>query len=81
MTWQVAAVRRGTARMMDSSQFLVSVDKRDRGTWYTGPGLKNAACYGRNGLEPFSASVTDMIGAMKSEIENHSQNYRQVCRL
>ncbi|KAG0740291.1 hypothetical protein G6F57_003753 [Rhizopus arrhizus] len=64
MTWQVAAVRRGTARMMDSSQFLISVDKRDRGTWYTGPGLKNAACYGRNGLEPFSASVTDMIGAM-----------------
>lgn len=75
MTWQVAAVRRGTARMMDSSQFLISVDKRDRGTWYTGPGLKNAACYGRNGLEPFSASVTDMIGAMVKRKKKSTIHY------
>ncbi|KAI9283307.1 hypothetical protein BY458DRAFT_428291 [Sporodiniella umbellata] len=40
------------------------LDKRDRGTWYTGQGLKNAACYGRNGRKPLSPSVNDMIGAM-----------------
>lgn len=50
--------------MMDSNQLLPSVNKRDRGTWYTGQGLKNAACYGRNGLAPFNPSVSDMIGAM-----------------
>lgn len=31
---------------------------------YTGADLKNAACYDRNGLDPFSASPHDFIGAM-----------------
>ncbi|KAI7879165.1 hypothetical protein K492DRAFT_131702, partial [Lichtheimia hyalospora FSU 10163] len=31
---------------------------------YTGEDLKNAACYGRDGLDPFHAKNTDMIGAM-----------------
>lgn len=53
--------KRGTARVMDMNKPL---DKRGRGTWYTGDGLKNAACYGRKGLRPWSASVRDMIGAM-----------------
>ncbi|CAO3661864.1 unnamed protein product [Rhizopus stolonifer] len=55
---QVYAVR-GKAGVLD-----MSLNKRDRGTWYTGYGLKNAACYGRNGLAPFHASTEDMIGAM-----------------
>ncbi|KAI8343267.1 RlpA-like double-psi beta-barrel-protein domain-containing protein-containing protein [Chlamydoabsidia padenii] len=35
-----------------------------RGTWYSGEDLKNAACYGREGLAPYSATVKSMIGAM-----------------
>jgi hypothetical protein len=66
---QVLAMKRGTARMMDSNQLLPSVNKRDRGTWYTGQGLKNAACYGRNGLAPFNPSVSDMIGAMVTNVK------------
>lgn len=31
---------------------------------YSGRDLKNAACYGRDGLDPFHATVDDMIGAM-----------------
>ncbi|KAI8884798.1 hypothetical protein K501DRAFT_131519, partial [Backusella circina FSU 941] len=31
---------------------------------YSGRDLKNAACYGINGLRPFNAKVQDMIGAM-----------------
>ncbi|KAI7903463.1 uncharacterized protein BX663DRAFT_506587 [Cokeromyces recurvatus] len=47
---------------MDSSNVL---DKRGgRGTWYSGTGLKHAACYGRKGLPEFSAKPHNMIGAM-----------------
>ncbi|KAI8060003.1 hypothetical protein BC940DRAFT_312937 [Gongronella butleri] len=55
-------IRRGTATMMKFDGEHIS--KRDRGTWYSGKDLKNAACYGREGLPRFSAQVSDMIGAM-----------------
>ncbi|CAO3692183.1 unnamed protein product [Umbelopsis ramanniana] len=43
----------------------LSLDKRgNRGTWYSGNDLKNAACYDRNGLPPYSASIHSLIGAM-----------------
>ncbi|KAI8335509.1 hypothetical protein BC941DRAFT_453876 [Chlamydoabsidia padenii] len=45
----------------DENQALT---KRNRGTWYSGNDLRNAACYGRKGLPTFSARVSDMIGAM-----------------
>ncbi|KAL0077903.1 hypothetical protein J3Q64DRAFT_1839872 [Phycomyces blakesleeanus] len=38
--------------------------RANRGTWYTGADLRNAACYDRNGLSPFHATNYDMIGAM-----------------
>ncbi|KAJ2956719.1 hypothetical protein NQZ79_g7478 [Umbelopsis isabellina] len=41
-----------------------TLDKRYRGTWYSGNDLKNAACYDRNGLPPYSASIHSLIGAM-----------------
>ncbi|CAO3629682.1 unnamed protein product [Cunninghamella blakesleeana] len=53
----------GVASLMkfDSGVF----EKRGgRGTWYSGNDLKNAACYGRNGLSPYSATIHSMIGAM-----------------
>jgi hypothetical protein len=31
---------------------------------YSGNDLKNAACYDRNGLPPYSATIHSMIGAM-----------------
>ncbi|SAM02133.1 hypothetical protein [Absidia glauca] len=54
---------RGTATLMafDNSLFL---KREQRGTWYSGEDLKNAACYGRNGLAPYSATIHSMIGAM-----------------
>jgi len=33
-------------------------------TYYEGEDLKNAACYGRNGLKPFNAKPSDFIAAM-----------------
>ncbi|SAL99021.1 hypothetical protein [Absidia glauca] len=65
-------LNKGTATMMsfdDSSskrggQSDAMMAKRNRGTWYSGNDLKNAACYGRKGLPVFSARVSDMIGAM-----------------
>ncbi|KAI9498600.1 RlpA-like double-psi beta-barrel-protein domain-containing protein-containing protein [Zychaea mexicana] len=35
-----------------------------RGTWYDGKDLKNAACYGHNGMPSWDATIHDMIGAM-----------------
>ncbi|GAA5807581.1 hypothetical protein MFLAVUS_000946 [Mucor flavus] len=56
---------RGFATMMDFNNSTESLEKRGgRGTWYSGNDLKNAACYGRNGLPGYSASVNSMIGAM-----------------
>ncbi|CAO3620952.1 unnamed protein product [Cunninghamella blakesleeana] len=56
--------RDGIATMMKYGTNDPAVVKRDRGTWYSGNDLKNAACYGRSGLPRFSAKVNDMIGAM-----------------
>ncbi|KAI9320708.1 hypothetical protein BX666DRAFT_1910525 [Dichotomocladium elegans] len=57
--------RRGIATLGDFGNSSLSLVKRGgRGTWYTGQDLKNAACYDRNGLAPYSASNDDMIGAM-----------------
>ena len=36
---------------------------------YSGNDLKNAGCYDRNGLAPYSATVHSMIGAMVSKIK------------
>ncbi|KAI9470938.1 MAG: RlpA-like double-psi beta-barrel-protein domain-containing protein-containing protein [Benjaminiella poitrasii] len=48
---------------IDNSPDLL--DKRgNRGTWYSGNDLKNAACYDRNGLPKYSATIHSMIGAM-----------------
>jgi hypothetical protein len=41
---------------------------------YSGADLRNAACYDRNGLAPFHAKVTDMIGAMA--MNNFEQCYK-----
>lgn len=63
MTAMALQTGRGTATLMafDNQMF----QKRDqRGTWYSGEDLKNAACYGRNGLSPYSATIHSMIGAM-----------------
>ncbi|KAJ8660209.1 hypothetical protein O0I10_004069 [Lichtheimia ornata] len=57
--------RHGTAKIGTfGNATLSSTNKRDEITWYTGQDLKNAACYGRDGLDPFHAKNTDMIGAM-----------------
>ncbi|KAH8554138.1 RlpA-like double-psi beta-barrel-protein domain-containing protein-containing protein [Umbelopsis sp. PMI_123] len=56
----------GIARLMgpEYTNSTTSLEKRGRGTWYSGNDLKNAACYDRNGLPPYSASIHSMIGAM-----------------
>jgi hypothetical protein len=69
--------RRGVAKIMDfgEPEYMTDfegLEKRSRGTWYSGRDLKNAACYGINGLRPFNAKVQDMIGAMvKKDNENN----------
>ncbi|KAI8099730.1 uncharacterized protein BX664DRAFT_290001 [Halteromyces radiatus] len=57
---------KGVATMMKfESSSDVTMNKRAfRGTWYSGNDLKNAACYGRNGLPSYSATIHSMIGAM-----------------
>ncbi|KAI7865969.1 hypothetical protein BDF14DRAFT_1743975 [Spinellus fusiger] len=59
-------VQRGVATLGDFTNGTdYALEKRgNRGTWYTGADLRNAACYGRNGLRPFHADNYDMIGAM-----------------
>ncbi|ORX51289.1 hypothetical protein DM01DRAFT_1384515 [Hesseltinella vesiculosa] len=57
----VSAETQGTASMMN---FEGGLTKRGRGTWYSGNDLKNAACYDRNGLPAYSATIHSMIGAM-----------------
>ncbi|KAI8335357.1 hypothetical protein BC941DRAFT_398991 [Chlamydoabsidia padenii] len=60
--------KRGTATMMSfGGEPNHTLNKRYRGTWYSGNDLKDAACYGRKGLPKFSARVNDMIGAMKMD--------------
>ncbi|CAO3599715.1 unnamed protein product [Absidia cylindrospora] len=55
----------GVATMMKFDSSDVTLNKRaQRGTWYSGTDLKNAACYDRNGLPPYSATIHSMIGAM-----------------
>ncbi|KAF7732539.1 hypothetical protein EC973_003286 [Apophysomyces ossiformis] len=57
--------RRGIATLMTLGNTTeVGLEKRGRGTWYSGSDLKNAACYDRNGLPPYHATVHSMIGAM-----------------
>ncbi|KAI8071628.1 hypothetical protein BC940DRAFT_293322 [Gongronella butleri] len=57
-----AEYTQGTASVMS---FNNGLSKRGgRGTWYSGNDLKNAGCYDRNGLPPYSATVHSMIGAM-----------------
>ncbi|KAI8089497.1 RlpA-like double-psi beta-barrel-protein domain-containing protein-containing protein [Halteromyces radiatus] len=58
--------KRGTATMMKfgGENQNSALTRRNRGTWYSGKDLSNAACYGRKGLPSFSAHVSDMIGAM-----------------
>ncbi|KAL9549979.1 hypothetical protein MBANPS3_004947 [Mucor bainieri] len=58
---------RGIATIMnfDNSTTTDLLEKRGgRGTWYSGSDLKNAACYDRNGLPAYSATIHSMIGAM-----------------
>ncbi|CEP15895.1 hypothetical protein [Parasitella parasitica] len=59
---------RGIATVMkfDNATIAESLEKRSggRGTWYSGSDLKNAACYDRNGLPAYSATIHSMIGAM-----------------
>ncbi|KAI9022803.1 hypothetical protein CLU79DRAFT_750813 [Phycomyces nitens] len=59
---------RGVATLMDLEPRNSTEDglerRANRGTWYTGADLRNAACYDRNGLSPFHATNYDMIGAM-----------------
>ncbi|CAO3652760.1 unnamed protein product [Mucor fragilis] len=58
---------RGIATIMkfDNSTTTDLLEKRGgRGTWYSGSDLKNAACYDRNGLPSYSATIHSMIGAM-----------------
>ncbi|KAI8334945.1 hypothetical protein BC941DRAFT_453945 [Chlamydoabsidia padenii] len=55
----------GIATMMKFESSDITLNKRaQRGTWYSGADLKNAACYDRNGLPPYSATIHSMIGAM-----------------
>ncbi|CAO3581781.1 unnamed protein product [Absidia cylindrospora] len=56
----------GVATMMKfTSDDNLTLNKRaQRGTWYSGEDLKNAACYDRNGLSAFTATINSMIGAM-----------------
>ncbi|GAB5590247.1 hypothetical protein Unana1_05147 [Umbelopsis nana] len=56
----------GIARVMgpEYTNSTAALEKRGRGTWYSGNDLKNAACYDRNGLPPYSATIHSMIGAM-----------------
>ncbi|KAJ8652178.1 hypothetical protein O0I10_012189 [Lichtheimia ornata] len=44
----------------------ISLAKRGHGngTWYDGKDLLNAACYDRNGMPRWDATINDMIGAM-----------------
>ncbi|KAF7724800.1 hypothetical protein EC973_000757 [Apophysomyces ossiformis] len=61
-------MKRGTAKLISdlkkgAEKALDGVTK-GRGTWYHGADLKQAACYGRNGLRSYDASAHDMIGAM-----------------
>ncbi|KAI8975937.1 hypothetical protein BDB01DRAFT_804741 [Pilobolus umbonatus] len=67
--------RKGVARMMEFNQTL---DKRERGTWYNGEDLRNAACYDRNGLQPFHATPYDMIGAMAMHQFEHCFKCMQI---
>ncbi|KAI7860791.1 RlpA-like double-psi beta-barrel-protein domain-containing protein-containing protein [Circinella umbellata] len=64
-------VGRGTAGLMLHHQPLTNTNglskRRSRGTWYHGKDLKNAACYGQNGLPSWDATDHDMIGAMAME--------------
>ncbi|CAO3599508.1 unnamed protein product [Absidia cylindrospora] len=72
-------------------QLQGSFDKRNRGTWYSGSDLKNAACYDRKGLPKFSAGINDMIGAMAMrkeeycfkcmQITNNKNNHRIVVKI
>ncbi|KAG2195772.1 hypothetical protein INT47_005749 [Mucor saturninus] len=59
---------RGMATLMNFDNSTISEDslekRKQRGTWYSGNDLKNAACYDRNGLPAYSASINSMIGAM-----------------
>ncbi|KAI7871638.1 RlpA-like double-psi beta-barrel-protein domain-containing protein-containing protein [Spinellus fusiger] len=68
--------RRGLATMMsfDNSTDISLAKRGGRGTWYSGTDLKNAACYDRNGLPPYSASIHSMIGAMA--MNNFEQCYK-----
>ncbi|KAI8380125.1 RlpA-like double-psi beta-barrel-protein domain-containing protein-containing protein [Blakeslea trispora] len=57
---------RGLASIMSfGNATSTDLEKRgNRGTWYSGSDLKNAACYDRIGLPAYSATVYSMIGAM-----------------
>ncbi|CAO3593463.1 unnamed protein product [Absidia cylindrospora] len=70
----ITNIKRGIATMMsfddENSHGLM---KRNRGTWYSGKGLQDAACYGRKGLPKFSAKPSDMIGAMA--MQDHEYCY------
>ncbi|ORY94659.1 hypothetical protein BCR43DRAFT_476486 [Syncephalastrum racemosum] len=65
-------VRRGIATLSTKySNSTLSITKRGggdngsgRGTWYSGGDLNDAACYDRKGLDSFSATIHDLIGAM-----------------
>ncbi|CEP15892.1 hypothetical protein [Parasitella parasitica] len=60
---------RGIATIMEfnsrpNSSPIEALQRRNRGTWYDGEDLRDAACYDRKGLPEFHASEDDMIGAM-----------------
>ncbi|KAI9257157.1 RlpA-like double-psi beta-barrel-protein domain-containing protein-containing protein [Phascolomyces articulosus] len=67
-TNEESQVQRGTAGLMLHHQSFSNTNglskRHARGTWYNGKDLKNAACYGHDGLPTWDATVHDMIGAM-----------------
>ncbi|KAG9285743.1 hypothetical protein G9A89_003422 [Geosiphon pyriformis] len=90
--------RYASANLLDERNFipetnstLNNIDKRDVNaqiTFYQDNDLKNAACYGRNGLRVYNAKNTDMIAAMAMdglemcykcvEIKNHVKSVKTI---
>ncbi|KAG1447389.1 hypothetical protein G6F56_009278 [Rhizopus delemar] len=65
MSYETKEIRgRGLATVINFNNGTDLAKRSGRGTWYSGSDLKNAACYDRNGLPSYSATIYSMIGAM-----------------
>ncbi|KAI8145734.1 hypothetical protein BJV82DRAFT_666303 [Fennellomyces sp. T-0311] len=54
------------------------LSRRNKGTWYDGQDLKNAACYDREGLPRFDATTNSYIGAMAMDDDEECYKCLQI---